>query len=145
MVISTACILLKWKCQKKNKPDFEVYKGLETALDKLFITTQQLVSKQPQVSRSNHDITINSSRFEPQRNISNKMKTTFVALALSLFGSTLAAPAAQATEPNPYPVSVGNLSLKHLIESDTYDFTFHATRRSPTGDPTESVICHTTW
>ncbi|KAL2786073.1 hypothetical protein BJX66DRAFT_40573 [Aspergillus keveii] len=73
------------------------------------------------------------------------MKITFATLALSLFGSTLAAPAAQATEPNSYPVSVGNLSLKHLIESDTYDFTFHATRRSPTGEPIESVICHTAW
>jgi hypothetical protein len=73
------------------------------------------------------------------------MKITFATLALSLFGSTLAAPAAQATEPNSYPVSVGNLSLKHLIESDTYDFTFHATRCSPTGEPIESVICHTAW
>ncbi|KAJ0417636.1 hypothetical protein BJY00DRAFT_289309 [Aspergillus carlsbadensis] len=73
------------------------------------------------------------------------MNTTFAALAFSLFGSTLAAPAAQGTRPNPDPISVGNLSLKHLIESDSYDFTFHATRRSPAGEPIETVTCHTAW
>jgi hypothetical protein len=50
---------------KSNKAHFEVYKGLETALDKLFFTPQQLNPKQPQVSRSSHNITFNNSRFEP--------------------------------------------------------------------------------
>ncbi|KAL4785031.1 hypothetical protein BJX76DRAFT_195765 [Aspergillus varians] len=72
------------------------------------------------------------------------MKTTFAALALSLLGTTLAIPTPQATsDPNPYPVSVGGLSMKHLIESDTYDFTFEATRRSSSGEALETVTCHT--
>ncbi|KAL3473726.1 hypothetical protein BJX99DRAFT_261127 [Aspergillus californicus] len=74
------------------------------------------------------------------------MKTTFAAIALSLFGATVAAPAPTTTpQPNPYPVSVGNISLKHLIESDTYDFTFYATSRSLTGEPGETVYCHSAW
>ncbi|KAL2820841.1 hypothetical protein BDW59DRAFT_164536 [Aspergillus cavernicola] len=74
------------------------------------------------------------------------MKTTFAAIALSLFSIAIAAPAPVTTpQPNPYPVSVGNISLKHLIESDTYDFTFYATTRSLEGEALETVYCHTAW
>ncbi|KAL3456845.1 hypothetical protein BJX64DRAFT_293695 [Aspergillus heterothallicus] len=73
------------------------------------------------------------------------MKTTIAAVSLSLFSTILAVPAVQTSEPNRYTASVSNLSLKHLIESDTYDSIFHANRRSPTGAPIESVICHMAW
>ncbi|KAL4935141.1 hypothetical protein BDV06DRAFT_229095 [Aspergillus oleicola] len=71
------------------------------------------------------------------------MKTTFTTALLSLLASALAVPTPQTT--NPYPVSVGNISLKHLIESDGYDFTFHATTRTLDGEATDSVTCHTAW
>ncbi|KAL2825459.1 hypothetical protein BDW59DRAFT_72904 [Aspergillus cavernicola] len=71
------------------------------------------------------------------------MKTTFAALALSLFSTTIAVPTPQTI--NPYPVSVANLSLKHLIESNTYDFTLDVTTRTTTGEGTDTINCHTAW
>ncbi|KAL2869393.1 uncharacterized protein BJX67DRAFT_28580 [Aspergillus lucknowensis] len=71
------------------------------------------------------------------------MKTTFAAAALALFGTTLAVPTPQTTNPN--PVSVGNISLKHLIESDGIDFTIDVTERLADGTPMTTVTCHTYW
>ncbi|KAL4794329.1 hypothetical protein BDV19DRAFT_390389 [Aspergillus venezuelensis] len=71
------------------------------------------------------------------------MKTTIAATLFTLLTSTFAAPTPQTT--NPYPVSINNISLKHLIESDGYDFTFHTTTRDLDGQATDSVICHTAW
>ncbi|KAL4916402.1 hypothetical protein BDW62DRAFT_186304 [Aspergillus aurantiobrunneus] len=68
---------------------------------------------------------------------------TFAAIALSLFGTALAVPTPQTT--NPYPVSVSNISLKHLIESDGYDFTMDVTTRLIDGEPTATTTCHTAW
>ncbi|KAL4924797.1 uncharacterized protein BDV17DRAFT_295034 [Aspergillus undulatus] len=72
-----------------------------------------------------------------------RVKTTFAAATLSLLTSALAIPTPQTT--NPYPVSVGNISLKHLIESDGHESTFHVTTRTIDEEATDSVICHTAW
>ncbi|KAJ5734583.1 hypothetical protein N7533_012986 [Penicillium manginii] len=50
-----------------------------------------------------------------------------------------------AASPYSYPYSIGNLSLKHLVESDTWDFTFELTARNPWGEALGSTTCHTTW
>ncbi|CAI7643922.1 unnamed protein product [Penicillium glandicola] len=70
------------------------------------------------------------------------MKTSFVTIALSLAGAALAAPA---TESRVYPYSIGDLSLKHTIEGDTWDLTFYLTSRSLAGETLETTTCHTAW
>ncbi|KAJ5849891.1 hypothetical protein N7455_009747 [Penicillium solitum] len=57
------------------------------------------------------------------------MKTSFAAI-LSLAGAAFAAPATE-SQVNPY--SIGDLSLKHTIEGDTWDLIFYLTSRSPAG------------
>ncbi|KAJ5513451.1 hypothetical protein N7463_003003 [Penicillium fimorum] len=70
------------------------------------------------------------------------MKTCFVTIAISLASTTFAAPV---TESRAYPYSIGDLSLKHTIEGDTWDLTFHLTSRSGTGEALETTTCHTAW
>ncbi|CAI7619072.1 unnamed protein product [Penicillium discolor] len=70
------------------------------------------------------------------------MKTSFATIALSLASAAFAAPA---TESQVYPYSIGDLSLKHTIEGDTWDLTFYLTSRSPAGEALETTTCHTAW
>ncbi|KAL4883191.1 hypothetical protein BJY04DRAFT_185028 [Aspergillus karnatakaensis] len=79
------------------------------------------------------------------------MKTSFVAIALSLAGAAVAWPP---TSPDwkveeraarAFPYSIGGISLKHLKESDTWDFTFTITHRSPAGQAVDSTVGHTAW
>ena len=70
------------------------------------------------------------------------MKASFATTALSLAAAAFAAPA---TEPRVYPYSIGDLSLKHTIEGDTWDLTFYLTSRSLAGEALETTTCHTAW
>lgn len=70
------------------------------------------------------------------------MKTSFAAIALSFVGMACAAPAA---EPQSYPYSIRGLSLKHLIESNTFDMSWTVTSRGPMGEDLGSTTCHTAW
>ncbi|KAJ5349454.1 hypothetical protein N7541_007181 [Penicillium brevicompactum] len=70
------------------------------------------------------------------------MRPSFFAVALSFAGACFAAPA---TESPKWPYSIGDLSLKHLIESDTFDLVWTVTSRGPTGDDLGSTTCHTAW
>lgn len=67
------------------------------------------------------------------------MKTSFVGIALSL-GATCAAAGSQ-----DYPYSISNLSLKHLVEGDTLDFTFEVTSRTHVAAGQTTTTCHTAW
>ncbi|KAF9885588.1 hypothetical protein FE257_012794 [Aspergillus nanangensis] len=68
------------------------------------------------------------------------MKTSpLFTAALSMAGIAIAAPSSS------YPYSIGELSLKHLIESQTWDFTFTLTERSPSGEAQGSTNCHVGW
>ncbi|OJJ60538.1 hypothetical protein ASPSYDRAFT_29071 [Aspergillus sydowii CBS 593.65] len=71
------------------------------------------------------------------------MKFTLTTLALFLAG-TSAAPAATPT-PNPYPYSIDQITLYHLIESNTWDLTISITKRDPYGAALESTSCHSAW
>jgi hypothetical protein len=70
------------------------------------------------------------------------MKTSFVALVISLAGAAFASPAA---ESRIYPYSIGDISLKHLIESNTWDMTWSLTSRDNFGAATGTTTCHTAW
>ncbi|CAG7937797.1 unnamed protein product [Penicillium nalgiovense] len=70
------------------------------------------------------------------------MKTSFVPTVLSLAGAAFAAPA---PESRFYPYSIGDLSLKHTIEGDTWDMKFYLTSRSPMSEALETTVCHTGW
>lgn len=70
------------------------------------------------------------------------MKTSFVAIALSLSGAAFATSAAEARR---YPYSIDSLSLKHLIESDTFDLSWTLTSRGPYDENLGSTTCHTAW
>ncbi|CRL28946.1 unnamed protein product [Penicillium camemberti] len=70
------------------------------------------------------------------------MKTSFATIAFSLAGAAFAAPA---TESRAYPYSIGDLSLKHTIEGDTWDLTYQITSRSPTSEALGTTTCHTAW
>lgn len=70
------------------------------------------------------------------------MKTSFATIAFSLAGAAFAAPA---TESRVYPYSIGDLSLKHTIEGDTWDLTYQITSRSPTSEALGTTTCHTAW
>lgn len=70
------------------------------------------------------------------------MKASFFALAVSFASTAFAAPAAESQK---WPYSIGALSLKHLIESDTFDLSWTVTSRGPTGDALGSTTCHTAW
>ncbi|KAL5339423.1 hypothetical protein BJX70DRAFT_397625 [Aspergillus crustosus] len=70
------------------------------------------------------------------------MKTTFAALALSLAGASLAAPAATT---KPFPYSVDDVALYHLKESNTWDLTISVTERDAYGNSLGSTICHSAW
>ncbi|KGO47886.1 hypothetical protein PEXP_015790 [Penicillium expansum] len=70
------------------------------------------------------------------------MKTSFVTIAVSLVGAAFAAPA---TESRAYPYNIGELSLKHTIEGNTWDLTFYLTSRSLAGEALETTTCHTAW
>jgi hypothetical protein len=67
------------------------------------------------------------------------MSSHFSTIALAMAGVTIAAPSYS------YPYSVGGVSLKHLVESDTWDFTFELTARSPSGKALGFTTCHTAW
>lgn len=70
------------------------------------------------------------------------MKTSFATIALSFAGAAFAA---SATKSRAYPYSIGDLSLKHTIEGDTWDFSFYLTSRNPAGEALETTTCHTAW
>jgi hypothetical protein len=70
------------------------------------------------------------------------MKTSFVALAISLAGAAFAAPTA---EYSVYPYSIGDISIKHLMESNTWDMTWSVTSRDRIGTATGNTTCHTAW
>ncbi|KAL2865261.1 uncharacterized protein BJX67DRAFT_359088 [Aspergillus lucknowensis] len=74
------------------------------------------------------------------------MKTSFVAVALSLFGAALAAPSTEvaARQNSQYPYSIGGLSLKRL-ENDQLNLIFSATRYSDAGEALLSTTCQTSW
>ncbi|KAL2829578.1 hypothetical protein BJY01DRAFT_227852 [Aspergillus pseudoustus] len=78
------------------------------------------------------------------------MKTTFAALALSLFGAAVAAPAAATTSScpgtaKPFPYSVDDVKLYHLKESNTWDLTIKVTERDAAGNALGSTSCHSAW
>ncbi|KAJ5196064.1 hypothetical protein N7449_006543 [Penicillium cf. viridicatum] len=70
------------------------------------------------------------------------MKTSFATIALSFAGAAFASPA---TKSRVYPYSIGDLSLKHTIEGDTWDLSFYLTSRNPAGEALETATCHTAW
>ncbi|CAG8107184.1 unnamed protein product [Penicillium olsonii] len=70
------------------------------------------------------------------------MKTSFATAAIAFAALGLAAPT---TESRQWPYSIDSLSLKHLIESDTFDMTWTVTSRGPTGEDLGSTSCHTAW
>lgn len=70
------------------------------------------------------------------------MKTSFTTAAIAFAAIGLAAPT---TESRQWPYSIDSLSLKHLIESDTFDMTWTVTSRGPTGEDLGSTSCHTAW
>ncbi|KAL2784940.1 hypothetical protein BJX62DRAFT_183052 [Aspergillus germanicus] len=75
------------------------------------------------------------------------MKTTFAALALSLFGAAVAAPANSCppTTQKPFPYSVDDVKLYHLKESNTWDLTIKVTERDAAGNALGSTSCHSAW
>ncbi|CAG7944796.1 unnamed protein product [Penicillium salamii] len=70
------------------------------------------------------------------------MKTSFVAVALSFAAIGSAAPTAESRK---WPYSIDSLSLKHLIESNTFDLSWTLTSRGPYGEDLGSTTCHTAW
>ncbi|KAL4807121.1 hypothetical protein BDV18DRAFT_136937 [Aspergillus unguis] len=75
------------------------------------------------------------------------MKTTLASIILTLT-SALAAPTAapQSSDPNPYPYSIDQITLYHLIESNTWDLTISVTPRGPYSDATgPTFTCHSAW
>ncbi|KAL5338943.1 hypothetical protein BJX70DRAFT_398144 [Aspergillus crustosus] len=74
------------------------------------------------------------------------MKTSFIALGLSLLGSTLAAPSAEPVtrQSHHYPYSIGTLSLKRLTDN-TFNIIFYVTRHTDDGTALSSTTCQTSW
>ncbi|KAL4870716.1 hypothetical protein BDV12DRAFT_165657 [Aspergillus spectabilis] len=74
------------------------------------------------------------------------MKTSFIALTLSLLGTTLAAPSIEpvARQSPQYPYSIGTLSLKRLTDN-TFNIIFYVTRRTDSGEALSSTTCQTFW
>ncbi|KAL5338949.1 hypothetical protein BJX70DRAFT_398150 [Aspergillus crustosus] len=72
------------------------------------------------------------------------MKTSFAAIALALVGSAVAVPV-QERQIRSHPYSINDISIKHLIEGDSWDFTFTINHLSPGGQIVESTSAHTAW
>ncbi|KAL4879728.1 hypothetical protein BJY04DRAFT_192800 [Aspergillus karnatakaensis] len=71
------------------------------------------------------------------------MKTSILALTLSLLSATTAAPSTAPAQNN-YPYSIGTLSLKRLTDN-TFNIIFYVTRHTDTGSPISSTTCQTAW
>ncbi|KAL4934239.1 uncharacterized protein BDV17DRAFT_248735 [Aspergillus undulatus] len=71
---------------------------------------------------------------------------TLASLATAAFAAPGVAPAAapRAT-PNPYPYSIDDITLYHLIESNTWDLTITVTARDSYGAALGSTTCHSAW
>ncbi|KAL4909534.1 hypothetical protein BDW74DRAFT_146772 [Aspergillus multicolor] len=74
------------------------------------------------------------------------MKASIAAIALSVAGA-IAAPAIQPTKRQDagHPYTISFISLRHLTESNTFNFQFTATNYFDNGDPHFSTTCSTAW
>ncbi|KAL4928787.1 uncharacterized protein BDV17DRAFT_291414 [Aspergillus undulatus] len=75
------------------------------------------------------------------------MKTTFATLALSLAG-VMAAPATDSIKRQQapdFPYSISSISLKHITESNAYNYIFSVTQYTSTGEPSIGTTCQTSW
>ncbi|KAI9369649.1 hypothetical protein BJX61DRAFT_518666 [Aspergillus egyptiacus] len=75
------------------------------------------------------------------------MKTSTIALALSLLGTTMAAPSAESSkrQDTRYPYSLNGLWLRRLTEADRYAFLTYVGRYDSSGEILSSTTCQTSW